>query len=280
MNTVNQTFNWTRFTATLRKEVFENWRAIMFTLLGTYGLLTMVMIIGNIVVLDFDTDGLDMMESMMPQKVVYVILTFAVIIVSSLSFSKLTRKSGRTDMFTSPSSTFEKFVVNGVVYVLGYIVSFFVLAQLADLTRIAILNLLGYDGYLPGPINFTTNLVGDFAFGLGSKIFMDSFGQAYLWLSLLASSGLYLMGSVMWPRLSLLKTFAAIYAVEMVFFIIIGIIIAVSHGIMPIADWIAQHIDSLSTIFVIISIIQIVVTWGLAWYLFKHKDVISLKWWK
>ena len=35
MNTVNQTFDWSRFTAALRKELVENKRAILFTLLGT-----------------------------------------------------------------------------------------------------------------------------------------------------------------------------------------------------------------------------------------------------
>ena len=51
MNTVNQIFDWNRFTATLRKEVVENWRPILFTLLGTYGLLTIIMIIALVVIL-------------------------------------------------------------------------------------------------------------------------------------------------------------------------------------------------------------------------------------
>ena len=48
MNTVNQTFDWSRFTAALRKELVENKRAILFTLLGTFGLLTIIMILGNL----------------------------------------------------------------------------------------------------------------------------------------------------------------------------------------------------------------------------------------
>ena len=50
MNTVNQTFNWSRFVATLRKELVESKRGILITLLSVYGLLTMVMIIGNVTV--------------------------------------------------------------------------------------------------------------------------------------------------------------------------------------------------------------------------------------
>ncbi len=50
MNTsVNQTFDWSRFTATLRKELVENKRGILFTVICIYGLLTLMMIIGNLI---------------------------------------------------------------------------------------------------------------------------------------------------------------------------------------------------------------------------------------
>lgn len=50
MNTsVNQTFNWSRFTATLHKEAVENKRALLFTVIGVYGFLTLIMIMGNLV---------------------------------------------------------------------------------------------------------------------------------------------------------------------------------------------------------------------------------------
>ena len=111
--TVNQTFNWSRFTATLRKEVVENWRAILFTLLGTYGLLTMLMILGNIAF--YNANQRELIDTMLPQKVVYAFLSIATIVVASLSFKKLTSKTGRAEMFTSPSSTLEKFIVNGVI---------------------------------------------------------------------------------------------------------------------------------------------------------------------
>lgn len=278
MNTVNQIFDWSRFTATLRKEVVENWRPIVFTLLGVYGLLTMIMILGNAISFD-DAVSDAMSETMLPQKVVYGILGFSVMIVASMAFRKLTSKTGRIDMMTSPSSTLEKFLANGVVYVLGFFVSFFILAQLADLTRIAVMHIFGFQGFIPGVINFT-NLGADFTYGLGSELFKDSLAVTYAWCSLLATSGIYLLGSVMWPRLSLLKTFAAIYAVEFVLGVLAVIFIFVFSDMESFGYWVFMHVDGIMPFLMTLMAIQAVLGWGLAWYLFKHKDVISLKWWK
>ena len=278
MNTVNQIFDWSRFTATLRKEVVENWRPIVFTLLGVYGLLTMVMIIGNAISFD-DAVSDAMSETMVPQKVVYGILGFSVMIVASMAFKKLTTKAGCIDMMTSPSSTLEKFLVNGVVYVLGFVVAFLILAQLADLTRIAVMHIFGFQGFIPGVINFT-NLGADFIYGLGSDLFKGPLAVTYVWCSLLATSGIYLLGSVMWPRLSLLKTFAAIYAVEFVLGVLAVILIFVFSDMESFGMWVFMHLDGMMPFMMAVMVIQIIVGWGLAWYLFKHKDVISLKWWK
>jgi len=274
MNTVNQIFDWSRFTATLRKEVVENWRPILFTLLGIYGLLAMVMI------LSFDDSVSDaMFETMVPQKVVYGILGVSIMIVASMAFRKLTSKTGRIDMMTSPSSTLEKFLVNGVVYILGFFVSFLILAQLADLTRIAVMHIFGFQGFIPGVINFT-NLGSDFIFGLGSSLFNGPMAVTYAWCSLLATSGIYLLGSVMWPRLSLLKTFAAIYAVEFVLGVLGVIFIFAFSDMESVGMWVIEHRDGFMPLMMTFMVIQLILGWGLAWYLFKRKDVISLKWWQ
>ena len=280
MNTVNQIFNWSRFTATLRKEVVENWRAILFTMIGTFGLLTMIMIMGNFIGSDSDSMRGEMITyTKVPQKVVFGMLSMAAIVVASLSFRKLTTKSGRIDMFTSPSSTLEKFVVNGVVYVLGYIVVFFILAQLADLTRIGVMHAIGYDDDIPGPINFL-NTTGDVIMGIGSSFFNGPWAQVYIWSSLLATPGLYLLGSIVWPRLSLLKTFAAVYAVEFVLGIVFAISVFIFGDWEDLGMWIFNKMDMFVPFLTILVIVEAIVAWSLAWYLFKRKDVISLKWWK
>ena len=284
MNTVNQTFDWSRFTATLRKELVENKRAILFTLLGTFGLLTIIMILGNLSTSTHDA-VYESLTYCVPQKFVYMFLGLAIMIVASLAFRKLTSKTGRIEMFTSPSSMLEKFLVNALVYVIGYIVAFFICTQLADLTRIAVLWFFK-DEYLivPGPINFL-NLIPDAVDGFGFGSAAEIPGEPTKWMTinlmigLLAGPGLFLLGSIVWPRLSLLKTFAAVYGLET----ILGItfmIVAINLNMETVGWWIINHLEQIMIAMTIFAAFQLILYWGLSWYLFKRKDVISLKWWK
>ena len=285
MNTVNQTFNWSRFTAALRKELVENKRAILFTLLGTFGLLTMIMILGNVSTSTSGTkDTYESLKYFMPQKIVYMFLSFAAMIVASLAFRKLTRKTGRIEMFTSPSSTLEKFLVNASIYVVGYIVAFFICAQLADLTRIAVLWFFRDEYFtVPGPINFLNLIpeaVDGFGFGSAAPGNPGKWMAINLYIGLLAGPGLFLLGSVLWPRLSLLKTFAAVYGIETILGIIIMIVAMNINDMEAVGFWVMNHLEHIMIAMTVFTILQAILYWGLSWYLFKRKDVVSLKWWK
>ena len=281
MNTANQIFNWSRFTAALRKEVVENWRTILFSILGIYLLLTLIMILGNFI--DSISDHIvSSLMNMVPQKTVFFLMAIALMVVASLSFRNLKSKNGRVALFTSPSSTLEKYLVNVLIYVVGSIVVFFACAQLADLTRIGILSLVGADDLIvPGPINFLS-AINDTVTGIGSIEPVAKGMRWIFWLSLLATPGMYLLGSVLWPRLSLLKTFAASQILSIVVMIIA---ITLTNVLIPedeIVNWMKNMVESGTlTNWIAISMgVQAVLYWGLSWYLFKRKDVVSLKWWK
>ena len=287
MNTVNQTFDWSRFTAALRKELVENKRAILFTLLGTFGMLTMIMILGNISV-STNTDASnaikESLECYLPQKMVYAFLSFAILIVASLAFRKLTSKTGRIEMFTSPSSTLEKFLVNALIYVIGYLVAFFICTQLADLTRIAVLwPFRGDDMIVPGPINFLTAIpdaVEGMGFGSAAPGKPSTWLTINMFIGLLGGPGLFLLGSILWPRLSLLKTFAVVYGIQTIFGITIMILDANISDMEAVGDWVMDHLEHIMMAMTIISALLTILYWSLSWYLFKRKDVVSLKWWK
>ena len=272
----NQIFQWKRFVAALRKEVVENWRTLLFSAIGIYGVLALFMILGNIIHGDDDFTGVIMLR----YTFVYIVFSFGGIIVASLAFRGLKTKTGRIELLTSPSSTFEKFLVNTVIYVLGFIVAFPICAQLADLTRILILLPWGeFD--VPGPINFL-NTIHQFAsqeelWDCSTKVWLE----VGMYIGALAAPGLYLLGSILWPRLSFLKTFAALYAVEFVVLILAMIGISMFTDMKSFVLWYAEHSTSgvMMMCFSIFAIVQLVIYWAVAWWLWRRKDVISLKWW-
>ncbi len=282
MNTVNQTFDWGRFTAALRKEFVENKRALFFTVICIYGVLTLIMILGNLVTGLSVESMMESMDNKMPQRFIASIFTLVVCVSASMAFKNLTTKAGRTAMMTSPSSTLEKFLLNILIYVVGIVVVYFACAQVADLTRIAALWFFRGESFIvPGPINFLTSFS-----DVANHYAVPSLGFQHMgWvmiLGLVANDGCYLLGSIIWPRLSLLKTFAAIYAIEFCLFIIALPFFAIFGDMEAFAKWMFEYMTSghFTTSMLIFVSVQAVLYFGLAWYLFKRKDVISLKWWK
>lgn len=219
-------------------------------------------------------------ETMLRYNIVFMVYGFGSIIVASLAFRGLKDKKGRTEFLTSPSSTLEKYLVNVLIYVVGFIVVFPICAQLADLTRILVIWPWS-DGDVPGPINFL-NTFHNVAhqqewWKYDSKVILE----ITLWLGVLASPALYLLGSVLWPKLSFLKTFAAVYVIEIVIFILAMIGISIFSDMPTAAKWLkGLGQNTVMLWYTAFIAIQLIVYWPLSWILFKRKDVVSLKWWK
>ena len=286
MNTVSQKFNWSRFVATLRKEVLENKRAILFSVIGIYAFLTIFMILGNWTT-QTPAESSFIIAKRIPHLFVFMILSFVVCAMSSMAFRGLTTKQGRTSLLMSPSSSLEKYLVNVLIYVVATLIVFFACAQLADLTRIAVLKPFeDKDFVVPGPINFLNcfSFAGGFSFAGDDVKTTDT---AY-WMSMamiigtIANAAIYVLGSVVWPRLSFLKTFVAVFAVQSAIMIIVMVVINVCSEPQVFGRWFSQFIKdgSFFQLSCVISTVLTIVSFALSWYLFKRKDVVSLKWWK
>lgn len=269
----NQVFDWSRFVQALRKEVVENGRQLLLAVLVTYGTLTMLMLLGN-----WMSSGDESPESIhLRYTFIFAAAGIATSAMASLAFRGLMTKTGRVELLTSPSSMTEKFAVNVVVYGLGYLVAFVVAAQLADLTRVAVLWFARSSSLIvPGPINFlcTVQEMGD---NFSPRLAYQSLFTVSLYLSLLANPGLYMLGSVLWPRISFLKTCAAVYVVQAVV-MIVGLIVI--NGMGSFQDFVMSVVDSMKnggfSIFMLESVaLQVVLYWVLAWVVFHRKDVIS-----
>ena len=174
-----------------------------------------------------------------------------------MAFWNLKTKTKRISFFTSPSSSLEKFLVKILIYVVGTFVVFFICTQLADLTRFAILKLFENENLaVPSPINFATMFSNNASSSFFSGKSLSHLMGLAMFLSLLGNVAIFFMGSVLWPRLSLLKTLAASYAIELMLFIITLFIVIVnfSFDMKRVGEWFVESLmDDKLTIFSIIT---------------------------
>lgn len=270
----NQVFDWSRFVLALRKEVVENWRQLALAMAVLYVAMTILMLLGNWV-----TSGSERIEDVFARyTMVFVVFSLSSIVMASLSFRGLMTKTSRTELLTSPSSMTEKFTVNVLIYVVGYVIAFFVVTQLADLTRVVLLwGARSEEFNVPGPINFLP-MVQRFTSGeLQLVLGRHELFRAAIYVGLVASAGLYVLASVLWPRYSFLKMFAATYVIEMAIFIV-GIVVLHGFGsfkefVLMVADRVTNGTFAMAML--VAAIVQLVLFWVLAWAVFRRKDMVS-----
>lgn len=256
MSTVNQTFDWNRFVATLRKEVAENGRTLLLLVAGIYIYFTAELMLINV-------SGHGMYDNVHDP----FLFLMALGIFVSLGFSKLTTKGKRTDYFVTASSSAEKFFANTLIYVIGGLVVVHVCSYLADLSRIALLWFRQSDSFLVPGLSALPNTIIKW-------IEPDSTFAACLpqWIAhCVLVVSVFMFGSIVAPRYSFLKT--------TVIFIIIFCII--SYGVIgfnePAADYIKYEKEKTLRMFVYIACGFAVLLWVAGWFLFKRKDAIPHK---
>jgi hypothetical protein len=259
MNT-NQIFDWSRFEATVRKEWAENGRPLLLVAAGIYLLFTVILIGGNL------SD-----RGMGSNSANFIIIFIAMALIASLGFTGLIDKSKRSDYLTEPSSMTEKFAANTLIYVLGGIVMVLVCLGLADLTRLAALWFFRDDTLLvPGPTAFTNSVI-EYVKTLPSSDFWSCLPKFLL--NSLWYVSLFMMGSILWPKNSFGKTLIVMLA----YWIIMGLI---ELNVNDFSYSLFQDHENFMVFERCIDGVVIILCWVCGWYLFKRKNIISLKWWK
>ena len=257
MDTTNQIFNWKRFTAALRKEWVEN-RTVLLLVIAVTFLLYAVIPPTHIF-----TRG---------EMIYYFLINYGFValacIVPSLANRQLKSKTGRIELLTLPTSIVEKFAVGITIYVIGFFVAFVICVQLADLLRSAI---SGFE-MVPNHLFKCMDELHDFSHYVYNK------PQYFEWTALVSTAPLFFLGTVLWPRWSVIKTFALTMAGTIILqFMFIGVKAMMGeHLDFDTIDNNAQYIVMTDVVNIVILIVSLV----LAWYLLKRKDIVSLKWWK
>ena len=293
----NQIFDWGRFTAALRKEVVENKRQLILIAVSVFLIFLISMVLGNVLTYTiFKAHGeiYKHFTDLVPIIIVTTCYAYIAMIVASLAFRNLTSQAGRVALFTSPTSTTEKFIVNLLIYVIGAFLMTLICALLASLVHIAVLTPFeSKTFYVARPLNILSIMTSDSpgnTFSLTRiKDTLEGYGYSMMdfrWMILLGvilKPAIYFMGRVLWPRWAVLKTFAAERVIDIIISIIVMLIFAqpILYGISndTLVDTDTSQLSTAINISNYINYVILAVCWYGAWYLFKHKDVVSLKWW-
>ena len=256
MKTVNQTFDWSRFKLAMRNALAENGRTVLLALGGIYLYYSAILISTHQLT---QGGGLNAVDP--------AITFLFMAAIASLGFSGLTTKGKRSSYLTTPSSTTEKFTANALIYVLGGIAAVIACIYLADLTRI-----------LVAWISSIKPLQGLTAFS--NTVIKWSDPGAKYWPSLLPKFMLngawyvsvFMLGSILWPKRSFIKTAVAVIVYAILVFAVMWIV-------SPIDQEFDQAMNTFNKIQPYLDGVIIILCWVCGWYLFKRKDIISRRWW-
>lgn len=187
------------------------------------------------------------------------------LVYTSMTFSEAGSRGGRISLLMLPARNIEKFIARFVVYVPLYLVAFGLAVFLADAVRAVIMKIVYYN--IAGNIRFIS--VEDF-FNEDTSITLALF---------LGMQSFYLLGSIIWPRFSLIKTFAAV-AVLNTFITVMCMLIyyfTLAHGNFYYKDptWLNVRNLSPANIVWTFSTIVCLINYSISYLRMRETDVIQ-----
>lgn len=221
MKKENQVFNMRRFGLCFKQYVGENWRRLLLQACVIAGTLTIVAVCAGLNELGWYRSMLEdgeafkgINDSAINNEMPFFIMLLMGFgaISASLAFSSFGSKEGRIRALVSPFSQLEKYLTRWLIYIPGFLLVFFASAYIADAIRVISFSLL--------------TPYSEFIHFIGSKdIFdfnSDTDGVAfniYVFTFLFVQS-IFMLGSSVWPKNSLIKTFGVGALVMFVYFMI------------------------------------------------------------
>ncbi|MDE6581613.1 MAG: hypothetical protein K2K47_03685 [Duncaniella sp.] len=185
----------------------ENWRELVMSLVMLEGALLLMMIFFTLVTGPTEADSLDV-AALQVEGGKALFMVFGCI-AGSMMFGGMSTPRLRLSVLMTPASTLEKYAARWMTYVIVYAVSFVVLFVLADILNFVIFSVVlrQADFVIPFLGTLRPECYELFHWGL------------YCGMYLIFTS-LFALGSLLWPKKSLLKTFFALAVIMLVYWMI------------------------------------------------------------
>ncbi len=235
---MNNSFSFNRLWLLLKKDFVENSKMMFLGAFGLFGMLTLIYVLipywgfRNIVTPFFLTTGCG--------------------IAASLMFTQLRTKQGRISNFMLPATTFEKYLEQFLVYVVGFVLLFFACGYAAELVRCIVAPVIWgeMEGFLKlsefnNPFAIMTAGIDSQREALEEVFYHDTldFIEVRAWLlaffvvGTLFSQALFALAATLWPKFSYLK----MYVLTQVFSTVLTIVMVPIMAFLT--KYYAQHLE-------------------------------------
>lgn len=187
------------FTLLLKKEFIDNRKPM---LIGLVGILATYILSGILF-------GLMEGFGIVAELVAFSFITSMVVtIVASLTFSNMKTKEGRINTLMIPATSFQKFIIRWIATVPLMLIVVGVSCFLGDFARLIVERM-----------NHYSNPDYDTISKVFQKFYNEEWGLlgSITIMSLMVSQSIYFLGSILWPKLSFIKTMAVMQVLQLLF---------------------------------------------------------------
>lgn len=271
-------FSLPRFMNLCRKEMVENWKTYTLRSVMIFGVLAVIFLLflwkgyyQYEQIEKFSKGGLDPAWKLEARIFIGGLIIWGCIS-ASFAMERMKSKTSRTVVLMTPATMFEKFFSRWLVATCGFIVVYLIAFRLADWTRVLVymLRYPDLDSIAQFPIwQFCCNTGSFYEASVGS-------GKMLLFISgYLAAQSFFVLGSVIWPRNSLVKTFAAGICISIVYALILAVL---TKAFLPDNFNIARPDVTVETMRTLVTIgfsLFALFNWVLAYFRFKESEIIN-----
>lgn len=263
-----------RFMDLCRKELVEHWRTYLLRLLLMYGVMSVILLWNGYFVYEsyayaLPHDG-DVCRFGLLGMVwfLFVFGSFS----ASYMMEGMKSKTGRIAVLMMPATNFEKYFSRWLIAVVVFFVVFLLAFRLADYTRVLVYTLAYPDINTIRPINL------GYLIGPSSEhyVLADSgAGFVSLFLGYLFFQSCFVLGSTVWPKNALVKTFVTGGLIMLIYFLVFwGLIELFFSGIDHTTYKVEWSQDTALMIFSSVLGVATLLNWVLGYYRFKESEVI------
>lgn len=199
------------FSLTLKKEIIENRKTL---LLGVGGIWGICILIGAF--LGYNVLGGDFTEMIM------LSIMFAAVgcVVASMTFANMKTKESRIASILLPDTAFDKFLVRWIAVVPMLFLIMIAGFYLTEISRILVFK-LSNDGETIANCGVYCRMLNPwFMMGFGESEISNGIRTSFI-ASYFFSQSFYILGAILWPKLSFIKTFVALWVLQTIFSIVL-----------------------------------------------------------